>query len=122
MAGLRRVLGRIAVTWLLCQAGTLALATTALWLDPTERLECMCHQGDHAACPMHHRPAPGPNPCQITAVGETHLAVFTWLLNIGLMPAPPAIVTPLPHAIAHAVDDADAPLRSAPPEPPPPRA
>ena len=90
MTGLRRALGRIAVAWLLCQAATLTLVPTAFWSGAAgvHLLECTCAHGDHAICPMHHKPAPGSKLCLMRSANDSGIAVLSWLLNgVGLMPA-----------------------------------
>ena len=94
MTRLRRALGRIAVAWLLCQAATLTLVPAALSSGAVgvHALECTCSHGDHAVCPMHHKPAPGAKLCLMRSANDSGIAVLSWLLNgVGLMPAAAAI-------------------------------
>ncbi len=122
MSRLRRALGRVAIAWLLCQAATLALAPIAFALGQTEELlECKCTHGDHAICPMHHKPAPGSKICVMTSTGDGDFAVFSSLFNVGLVPAPTEVVVPERLHVRFTIDFTTASLRPAPPDPPPPR-
>ena len=125
MMGLRRALGRIAVAWLLCQAATLTLVPAAFSSGAAgvHALECTCSHGDHAVCPMHHKPAPGAKLCLMRSANDSGIAVLSWLLNgVGLMPAAGQSVATAsePARLFFAVTTAS--LRPAPPDPPPPRA
>lgn len=123
MTHLRRLLRRIAVTWLLCQAATVTLAPAAIALGSAEALlECSCAHGDHAVCPMHHKPAPDSTICFMQSANDSGAAVFSWLLNVGVLPSPAQAITAARQHIPHAVNLTTASLRPAPPDPPPPRA
>ena len=123
MMRLRWVLREIAVTWLLCQAATLALAPTIVWFGAADELfECTCAHGDHAICPMHHKPAPGSKVCVMTSPDDSGLAVFSWLLNAGLVPEPTEMLLREHRPVARPLDLQTGSLRPAPPDPPPPRA
>jgi hypothetical protein len=122
MAPLRRVLPRIAVTWLLCQVATLTLVPVLFWSGTAEELlECKCTHGDHAICPMHHKPAPGSSLCVMQSADDHAVAVFSWLSNLGLLPRAMAPVVPEPQRAALAIDVTTASPLPAPPDPPPPR-
>ena len=125
MMGVRRALGRIAVAWLLCQAATLTLVPTALWSGAAgaHLVECTCSHGDHATCPMHHKPAPGSKLCLMRSANDSGVAVLSWLLNgVGLMPATAAGVVPASQPVRVFFAVTTTSLRPAPPDPPPPRA
>jgi hypothetical protein len=124
MRGLRRALGRIAVAWLLCQAATVTLVPTAIsGFAGVHVVECTCSHGDHATCPMHHKPAPGSKLCLMRSANDSGIAVLSWLLNgVGLMPAAAQSVTPASEPVRLFFDVTTASLRPAPPDPPPPRA
>jgi hypothetical protein len=123
MISLRRALRRIAVTWLVCQVAALSLAPIVSWSGPVRQLlECQCSHGDHAVCPMHHKPAPGSKICLLQNAGDTNPAVFTWLLNAGVMPATPWAAVAGGHSRFRPGGFRTAAERPAPPDPPPPRA
>lgn len=123
MASLRRALRRIAVTWLLCQASTLALAPTVLGFGLAEELlECTCAHGDHAVCPMHHEAAPGPKLCVMGGAGGDSTAAMTSLFGgTGLLPARQPAPAPDPEPAIALAEISARSLRPAPPDPPPPR-
>jgi hypothetical protein len=122
MVCLRRSLQRIAVTWLLCQAATLTLAPALLWFGSTEELlECTCIHGDHAICPMHHKTAPGSKICLMRGSHDSSVAVFSWLSNIGLVPAPTTALMAEHRPVSHPLEVSAPSFRSTPPDPPPPR-
>jgi hypothetical protein len=123
MVRVRRALRRIAVALLLCQSATLTLAPTILAFGSAEELmECTCAHGDHAICPMHHKPAPGSKICVMTSTDGTGIVAFSWLLNVGLVPTRADVSVPETREISRPIDVTTASLRSAPPDPPPPRA
>jgi hypothetical protein len=98
-----------------------ALAPMTFALGHTEELlECKCTHGDHTMCPMHHKPAPGSKICVMTSTGDSAV-VFSWLLNVGLVPAPFESVVPERQHVRLIIDVTTASLRPAPPDPPPPR-
>ena len=124
MKRLRRALGPIAATWLLCQAASLSVAPVVVWLNPAAGLlECTCTHGDHAICPMHHKPAAGSKLCLMRGADDSGTAVLTSLLSgVGIVPVTAPVLAP-PSTLAVAVSYAAPPsLRPAPPDPPPPRA
>jgi len=124
MTRLRRTLGRIAVTWLLCQVSTMTLAPIVMWFGSGEALlECTCTHGDHAICPMHHKPVPGSKICLMGSADNDSTGVLTSVFGgVGLAPAPtPAAVPPGPLLAVLALDTTAHSLRPAPPDPPPPR-
>lgn len=124
MTRLRRALPRIALTWLLCHAATLTVATTVLWSGHAEGLlECTCTHGAHAYCPMHHNVAPGSKVCLMQSADDTGSAVLSSLFGApGLVAAPVRSVAPEPARAIDVVEPATLSLRPAPPDPPPPRA
>ncbi|HXW06977.1 MAG TPA: hypothetical protein VD833_17220 [Vicinamibacterales bacterium] len=123
MRHLRRILPRLAFAWLLCEAATLALAPTVSWLGSVEELfACNCTHGDHAMCPMHHKPAPGSRICLMQSAGDTDTAVLPTLFGgAGPLPQPATPAAPRSQGtMLLAATIAPAGL-SAPPDPPPPR-
>ena len=121
---LRRLLAPIAFVWLTSQAGLLAALPVALWTGTAEELlECRCTHGDHAMCPMHHKPAPGSRICVTQSADQSDAALLASIINVaGMLPSH---TVPLVPPQARAVDDL-VPIpsshRPVPPDPPPPRA
>jgi hypothetical protein len=125
MTHLRRMLAPLAVIWLFCQAGTVALVPVALWIaaaDP-HGVECTCGHGLGAICPMHHKPADDPEPCGMNAA-NTGAAVLTTLIGTAGLVAEPtrSIQPPIPSVYPRASDVHLVGERPVPPDPPPPRA
>ena len=123
MTRLRRVLGPIAAAWLFCQVATLTTAPVVFWVISAEDLlECTCTLGDHAICPMHHKPAPGSKLCQIRSANDRGTAVLSSLFGaVGVVPVPTQVVAPISDDNVLLVEITTASLRPAPPDPPPPR-
>jgi len=125
MAWLRRALAPIAAMWLLCQSAALVGVPAFFWDTSIEALECTCAHGDHAMCPMHHKPAPGKNRCFMRGAGDdAGTAVLdTMLTGIGVMPGPVRFIgAPASTPIVFAFDATANTFGSSPPDPPPPRA
>lgn len=124
MTRMRRALPRIALTWLLCHAATLTVATTVLWPGHAEGLlECTCAHGDHTYCPMHHKPAPGSKLCLMQSANDTSSAVLSSLFGaLGLVATSPQSVALQAERGIGIIDSTTPSLRPAPPDPPPPRA
>jgi hypothetical protein len=54
----RRLIAPIACAWLLMHVFAIAGTTVLLVATGASDLVCTCaHDGDHGACPMHHKPA-----------------------------------------------------------------
>jgi hypothetical protein len=123
MASLRRLLGPLAIAWLLCQGTGIALGPVTLWVASAEpELECTCTHGDHSICPMHHRPTATPR-CAIRAAADVPVAALVTLLaGAGLMPPAASTLPRVPTSTAMPIDNASASVRTAPPDSPPPRA
>ena len=125
MARLRRVLGRVAVVWLLGQVTTVTLAPALLWFGAGEELlECRCIHGDHAICPMHHKSSSTSSRCSMRSATGDSAGLVAAFGGIGPMPsASAALVAPAAHPRLFVPPDTSArPSRPSPPEPPPPRA
>jgi hypothetical protein len=121
---MRRVLGRVAIAWLFCQASALTFAPVVFWYGSAEagRVECRCTHGDHAVCPMHHKPAPGSKICLMQSADDSSRAVLSWLLNVGVVPAPGEAVVLEPTGRRLVFEISVTAPGSLPPDPPPPRA
>lgn len=124
MTPLRRFFRPIAVTWLLCQAATLSLAPIAFSTGTAEQLlECTCTHGDHAVCPMHHKPAPNSTLCLMQSADDNGNAVLGPLLGpVGLLPVQAQVTALLIERSLASLEITTTSLRPAPPDPPPPRA
>jgi hypothetical protein len=123
MARLRRILGPIAATWLACHGAGLTVAPIVLSVTaPAGAVECTCTHGDHAICPMHHRPA-SDSRCAIQAAHDGDTTVLSSLLSgVGIIGRSPALTVVPRNPTVPRFDFTAAPFRAAPPDPPPPRA
>jgi hypothetical protein len=123
MTRLRRALGRIAIAWLLCQAGLLAATPIVLWAGAGEGLlECTCAHGDHTYCPMHHAPKPGSKTCFMQNGDNSGVSVLASIFGfVGMLTASSQVVAPSP-ASSLVQTAGTASCRPTPPDPPPPRA
>src|SRR5262245_42968296 len=106
MKRLRRALGPMAAAWLLCQAATWTATPLVFWLSPAaESLECTCAHGDHAICPMHHKPAAGSKLCLMRSADDSGPAVLTSILSaVGIVPAAASVLVPVttqPVVVSH---------------------
>jgi hypothetical protein len=128
MTRLRRVLAPLALIWLSCQIGTVALGPIALWVSAAHphAAECTCGHGADAMCPMHHhKPAGNSNsPCSMQAANSTGTAVLTTIFGVaGPIPESAAsLVAPVPSTSVGPADVDVRGERPVPPDPPPPRA
>jgi hypothetical protein len=94
------------------------------WVSSAEDLlECTCTHGDHAICPMHHKPAPGSKLCLMGSADDSGTAVLSSIFGaVGLVPVPTPVAVPLSDHPIVLLDITTTSLRPAPPDPPPPRA
>ena len=124
MAGVRRARVFLTAFWLAMQTALLISPSIVLLAAAHEETtaECTCAHGDHAICPMHHRPAPGTRICLIGSADDTLATLGSLFQAAGLMPSFTA--APLPAATPTASIDSTSTMRfrSVPPDPPPPRA
>jgi hypothetical protein len=118
-----RTLGSIAAAWLFCQVATVTTAPVVFWIGSGEELlECTCSHGDHAICPMHHKPAPGSKVCPMKSADDSSAAVLTSLLTgVGLLAEPTDLAAPVSIQTVLVTEATRSSLRPAPPDPPPPR-
>ena len=128
MTLLRRALAPLALVWLSCQIGTVALVPAVFWVSAADPqvADCTCGHSAHATCPMHrHKPAGNPNShCSMQAAKGSGTAVLTTIVGIaGLIPeSAPSLLAPIP-SIGVRPNEVDVRgERPVPPEPPPPRA
>jgi hypothetical protein len=124
MAWLRHALGRVAALWLVCHLAALtAVPWTLSATSAQELLECTCAHGDHAICPMHHKPALGTKFCVLRSANDDSVAVLNLLFGaIGLTPVATQAVAPLATQTVVFASITTTTLRPPPPDPPPPRA
>jgi hypothetical protein len=123
MSRFRSALARVAMLCLVCQSTSLAAVPMAMWSEAAAALECTCGHGAHAMCPLHHRSAAGSHRCAMRALPDVDSVVIVSLLGpTGLMPTSPTFTAPLRGIDVVPLHVDDAVLRTAPPDPPPPRA
>jgi hypothetical protein len=123
MTRLRRALAPIAAVWIACQLAGLAAAPAVVWVSTAEMLvECTCSHGDHAVCPMHHKPAPDSNRCQMRSAQDNQTATLGSLFGgVGVAPVLVNTGALVPAAAVVLADVTTRSLGSNPPDPPPPR-
>jgi hypothetical protein len=124
MAVLREARAFVTTLWLIMQAALLIAPSVVLLTAAAhaEAEECSCIHGANAICPMHHRPAPGSKICLIGSI-DSGLATLSSLFQApGLMPRVSAAPIPTGVSSVSSLLAAAIPFRSAPPDPPPPRA
>lgn len=124
MRRIREALVLLTALWLVMQAALLispSIVPLAAAHEETAA-ECTCSHGEHAICPMHHRPAPGTRICLIGSADDTLATLGSLFQASGLMPA--ITSAPVPAAITTTSIDSTSTMtfRSVPPDPPPPRA
>jgi hypothetical protein len=124
MAGVRRARIFFTAVWLVMQAALLASPSVVLLAAAHEETgaECTCAHGDHAICPMHHRPAPGTRICLIGSADDTLATLGSLFQPAGLMPSITSAVPLEPIPTASVESTFTITCRSAPPDSPPPRA
>src|SRR3954464_5316456 len=123
MSRFRSALARVAIMLLVCQSMSLAAVPVAMWSEATAALECTCGHGAPAMCPLHHRSAAGSPRCAMRALADVDSVMIVSLLGpTGLMPGSPTFTAPPRRVVIATLDVDDAVRRSAPPDPPPPRA
>jgi hypothetical protein len=124
MAGIRQARVFLTSLWLVMQAALLISPSMVLLTASHEETatECTCMHGEHAICPMHHRPAPGSKICLIGSTDDTLATLGSLFQAVGLMPS--VTSAPVPPAIPTASIDSTSTMtfRSVPLDPPPPRA
>jgi hypothetical protein len=110
--------------WLLCQSATLSLAPIAFSTGTVEQLlECKCRHGDHAVCPMHHKPITDSTLCVMQSADANSGVVLGPLLSsVGVLPVRMALTAPVVERPLVSSEITTTSLRPTPPDPPPPRA
>ena len=125
MTGLRGMLVRSVIVWLLCQATTIAVGAAASWkaVPDADVGACTCEHEAGMMCPMHRRPASATR-CLI-GNGHAHpdVLVAGWLLHgVGFVPAQHASIPQPPQTNAAVAKMTVRWLHLLPPDPLPPRA
>jgi len=89
MVGVRRARVFLTALWLAMQVALLISPSIVLLAAAHEETttECTCTHGDHAICPMHHRPAPGTRICLIGGADDTLATLGSLFQAAGLMPS-----------------------------------
>lgn len=121
----RRSRACVVIAWLLLQLVSIAIVPVAFWPHTeTAEVKCLCVQGQHAYCPMHHhRPAPRSPLCAMRAAESTDVSVLLSPLTGFEAPTPTAADwLPIESVTLSIADDGHPLLRPAAPDPPPPRA
>jgi hypothetical protein len=121
VASVRRLLGHLAIVWVVAQLAAPVFAITVLGAE-VHAGACTCTHGVDAACPMHHRPASGSGTCVLQRTAEPAAALAATLFGLSAIasertpPAAPAASTKL-RLREHQITEP----HSEPPDPPPPR-
>jgi hypothetical protein len=124
MRRLRRGLGLVALVWLSCQVGLLATVPIVLWAGFADELpECTCAHGDHAMCPMHHKPVRSATICLLRSAGTGGAAVLASIFSfVGVLTSPTLVMIPSPALSPVSIPVTTVSRGPTAPEPPPPRA
>jgi len=121
MAGLRNSRALLTTLWLVMQAALLISPSVVLLSAHEETAECTCTHGEHAICPMHHRPAPGSRICLMGSADNTLATLGSLFQAAALMPSATSALVPATTSIASISSSSAIPFRSDSPDPPPPR-
>lgn len=121
MVALRHSRALVTTLWLVMQTALLISPSVVLLSAHEEPAECTCAHGDHAICPMHHRPAPGTRICLIGGVDNTLATLGSLFQAAALMPSVTSALVPATTSIASISSSSAIPFRSDSPDPPPPR-
>src|SRR5215470_8310805 len=118
MKRVRRALGLLTASWLVTQAALLISPSIALLAAAHEETaaECTCAHGDHAICPMHHRPAQGTRICLIGSVDDALATLGSLFQAAGLMPSMTSASQPAAIPTASIDSASTITFRSAPPD------
>jgi hypothetical protein len=123
MACFRHWLPSIAGVWLWCHVALLAAPTIVFVTAPAALLECTCTHGEHAVCPMHHRPAAGSTICLIQSADHSSTGVLASIFTfVGVLTSSVQTVAPQPSLPAFFAAVTTPSFEFLPPDSPPPRA
>jgi hypothetical protein len=122
MTRLRRSIAPFAMAWMLCVTAGQVVPPLVYWDTSADALlECTCAHGDHAMCPMHHRPVPGH--CQMRGAADPAVNLLAAItIGVSTAPATTSVVVAGHVPTAMPVGDLPPSMRPSPPDPPPPRA
>jgi hypothetical protein len=121
MAGIRHARALLTSLWLVVQAILLISPSIELLAAHEQIAECTCAHGEHAICPMHHRPAPGSKICLIGSADNTLATLGSLFQAAALMPAATPAPVPATTSIWSITSASTIAFRSVSPDPPPPR-
>ena len=123
MTRVRRLLGPIAAAWLSCQLAGVVTTPIVVWMTTrADHVECTCGHGDHAICPMHHRPASGTR-CALRSTHNTNAAVLSSLFSsVGVLTATTTTMVATTIVVAPSFERVASSRGPVGPDPPPPRA
>src|SRR5262245_28077787 len=124
MGCIRRARVCLTALWLVMQVALLMSPSMVLLAAAHEQTaaECTCTHGEHAICPMHHRPAPGTRICLIGSTDDALATLGSLFQAAGLMPPIASAIAPAAIPTASVDVTVAIPFRFVPPDPPPPRA
>jgi len=103
------------------QAALLISPSVVLLTAHEETAECTCTHGEHAICPMHHRPAPGSRICLLGSADNTLATLGSLFQAAALMPSATSAPVPATTSVALIGSASAIPFRPVSPDPPPPR-
>jgi hypothetical protein len=121
MTGLRHARALLTSLWLVMQTAPLISPSIVLLTAHEETTECTCAHGDHAICPMHHRPAPGSRICLMGSADNTLATLGSLFQAAALMPSVTSAPVPATTSIALINPASTITFRPVSPDPPPPR-
>jgi|SRR5262245_4836343 len=121
MTGVRHARALLTSLWLVMQTALLVSPSIVLLTAHEETTECTCAHGDHAICPMHHRPATGSKICLIGGVDNALATLGSLFQAAALIPSVTPAPVPATTSIASISSILTIPFRSDSPDPPPPR-
>lgn len=121
MVALRHSRVLVTTLWLVMQTALLISPSVMLLSAHEEAAECTCAHGDHAICPMHHRPAPGSRICLMGSADNTLATLGSLFQAAALLPSVTSAPVPATTSIASIDSVSTIAFRSVPPDPPPPR-
>ncbi len=97
MTRVRRVLGPLAGSWLLCQMLMLTFTPVSLGLRSAGELACTCSHGADGMCPMHHHKTPERSKqCRLrNAADATGSVLVPFLSPVALLPSATNLTAPV---------------------------
>src|SRR5437667_12534783 len=97
MARFRRMLGTLAVSWLLCQIATLTIVPVASTFGSATDVVCTCPHDADGTCPMHHQKTPaGSKQCRWqNAAGGAGSALVSLSSLFGVLPSTTELTAPV---------------------------